>query len=670
MPQKTTYEALVQELAELKLALLEATLNNQKIIQSRDRVQFISDNAPAYMGYIGADDLCYKFVNRQFEIAFNRTREQIVGQHVKTLIGEENFVFAQPYIEQVRAGMAVSYENIFTIAAGKRWVKVNYTPDFDASGKVVGIVALSYDISEQKNAEEALIKTQAKLLESQQIARVGWWEFEVETQKIVWSDEVYEMYGLSHADDPLEYQRVLALIDRQHLERFRSQARQLLGSGSGEFEYAIQRPDGQLRWIWARGNRTSNAACTLTLLHGVTQDITERKRLEEEKRVLEAQLHQSQKMEALGTLAGGIAHEFNNILAIMQGYTELALRKLAPEDDAWNYLKTVHSSGQRAVNLVTQILTFSRMDTSHFEILDPILLIKDSLNLLKVTIPANIPIIVSLPEVGGKIKGDAAQLHQVLVNLVNNAFQAVEPTQGQIELIAQTLDAADSPLGGATEQPNQGAFQLTVRDNGVGISKAHLKQIFDPFFTTKGVGKGTGLGLAVVHAIVEKHQGAITVDSEVGRGTSMNLFFPLVEDATRQTLVKEAERDPHAGKGRILIVDDEPTIAQLYQKFLESLDYQVTSCHDARQALKLFDDDPQRFDLVLTDMAMPQMTGKQLATELLQRRAGLPIILSSGYSHTISEEEALAMGARAYLMKPVSLVTLSKVIAECLRKDS
>ncbi|MBF0238442.1 MAG: PAS domain S-box protein [SAR324 cluster bacterium] len=925
MDHDISYDELVNKITELQIILRDSVKNEKVLIKTKNQIQFIADNSPAYMAYVGADDLRYKFVNRQFEIAFNRSREQIVGQHIKTIIGESNFKFALKYIEIVRSGKAISYENTFNIAQGKRWVQVNYTPDFDQNRNVVGIVVLSYDVTEQKSTEEALLQIKARLLESQKFAKLGWWELDISSNQLSWSDELYEIFGISHDEDPLSYTRMMELIHSDYKMYHEQNMNLLLDLGNAEFEYPINRPDGMLKWIWTRGQLQHDETGKTSKMYGVIQDITERKQTEEalrageerlklvirgsndapwdwdlvtnelyyspqwwkqlgyepnelpvdaalwqrimnpeddahvnevfggalnngkesyevefrllhkdghyvpvlsrgfitrnkegipvrvtgtnmdlterkrseealrageeklrsvldsspfptalvdlqdvniyfwsrsalnlfghtapttsdwyqiaypdpdyrkevierwksllaearetqkplntgeyrisckdgstricelyatfitenlivtfnditerkqieaEKGKLESQLHQSQKLEALGTLAGGIAHEFNNILAIMQGYTELGLRKLPVDSDVRNIFNTVHKSGLRAVNLASQILTFSRMNTTRFEILDPVPLIKESINMLRVTIPANIEIKTNIPGNCGKIKGDATQIHQVLVNLVNNAFHAVEKNQGRIEVFAQTLKVSDLPIRCSLEQKNaiNNCFQLIVKDTGIGIPKQNLNQIFDPFFTTKGVGEGTGLGLAVVHGIVQKHEGCITVDSVEGIGTSVNVFFPLVEEARGRMDLSEKDKILIRGKGRILVADDEPMLVTFYQDILESLGYTVTTCNDGLKLLKVFSDNPNQFDLVFTDMAMPHMTGKQLSQELLRIRPDLPIIIASGYSNEISDDEAKALGIRAYLMKPVELKVLSKIIDDCMKE--
>jgi nitrogen-specific signal transduction histidine kinase/ActR/RegA family two-component response regulator len=379
--------------------------------------------------------------------------------------------------------------------------------------------------------------------------------------------------------------------------------------------------------------------------HGVFTDITERKRLE-------SQLRQTQKMEAMGTLAGGIAHDFNNILSSVIGYTEIALDDdLSPDAPARSSLENVLKAGCRAKDLVKQILAFSRQTQYEKKPISLNPIVKEVLKLMRASLPSNIEIRQDILAETFKVLGDPTQILQVLMNLCTNAGYAMRERGGILEVALATIEYNQAdPQRPAEMKPGTYA-KLSVMDTGPGMASAVVDQIFNPFFSTKPKGEGTGLGLAVVHGIVAEHGGAIKVDSQPGRGTTFRVYLPLLADS-KGTDVAADEALPR-GYERILVVDDEEVIAQLTQKTLDRLGYTVTAVSNSRKALDLFSDDPSNYDLVITDQTMPGMTGDQLALKILSLRADIPIILCTGFSHVIDEAQAKAMRIREFIMKPI-----------------
>lgn len=397
------------------------------------------------------------------------------------------------------------------------------------------------------------------------------------------------------------------------------------------------------------------------------EEMAERKKAEEERRQLEARLRQSQRLEAIGTLAGGIAHDFNNILSSMMGYIEVLLDNQEEESDEKLYLERVYRIGERAADLVQQILIFSR---SQEQELVPTLvtpLLSETLKLLRATIPANIEFRQNIPDECRPIMADATQINQVLMNLCVNASHAIGEQVGVIEVTLEEIETGhtqNNALG-----LNAGPYlKLSVKDTGCGMPAEIQEHIFDPFFTTKGPGQGTGLGLSVVHSIVKGHGGHMTFSSQPEQGTEFQIFFPIIEGLNVQHHTSPKEKAPR-GEGSILIVDDESDLADLYELALNKLGYQVTVCHDGEEALRIFTRQPDAFDLVFTDQAMPQITGEQLSRELLRLKPNLPIILATGYSENISEENADSLGIRRFLRKPVKILTLVQTIQHILKEQ-
>ena len=373
---------------------------------------------------------------------------------------------------------------------------------------------------------------------------------------------------------------------------------------------------------------------------------------------------QSQKIESIGTLAGGIAHEFNNILGIIIGNTELALEDVPERSLAAGNLQEVRTASLRAKDVVNRILSFARIAPA---VRKPVRVgdaVRESLKLLRAAIPATIDIRQHLICEEETILADLTEIHQVVMNLCTNAAHAVEDTSGAVEI---TLEPAylDRATARRYEGLNPGRHvRLTVADTGRGIASGVIDRIFDPYFTTKDIGQGLGMGLAIVHGIVKKNDGAIRIESAPGRGTTVEVLFPQIE-ARAVTGDQNAGVLP-TGTERILVVDDEASLLEMTSLMLKRLAYTVVGTTSSIEALKLFQAEPDRFDLVITDMAMPEMAGDMLARELLNLRPDIPIILCTGHSDRIDAERAANIGIAGYYMKPLEMATLAKEVRNVL----
>ncbi|MDD2463178.1 MAG: PAS domain-containing protein [Desulfobulbus sp.] len=395
-----------------------------------------------------------------------------------------------------------------------------------------------------------------------------------------------------------------------------------------------------------------------------SRDVTENIRAELETKRLQDTLVQVQKMEALGTLAGGIAHDFNNILSAILGYSQMARHACPNGLKLAQYLDRVLEAGERATQLVKQILMFSRKNPSDRIIMQPAIVIKETLNLLRPSLPSTITIIHHRDQRTDNIYANPTQVQQILMNLCVNAAHAMEETGGELEIsLLQSRLSRQELVLHPEIQP--GAFiQLIVRDSGVGIPTETIDKIFDPYFTTKGIGKGSGMGLSIVLGLVTSFGGFVTCESKVGNGTTFRVFFPAHQEQPTENefLVTSLPR----GKGKILYVDDEVMIAELGRTMLESLGYQPKAVTSSEEALRLFQSQPSFFDAVITDQTMPGMTGSVLAQRLLQIRPDLPIILCTGYSSIISEEKSKALGIKGFAMKPLILKDLALLLKKVL----
>jgi len=384
---------------------------------------------------------------------------------------------------------------------------------------------------------------------------------------------------------------------------------------------------------------------------------------EQEKAKLEKQVRHSQKMEAIGTLAGGVAHDFNNILYPILGYTEMALDEVSEGSPARENLNEIMTAAQRARKLVEQILTFSRLDHQGRIPLKIHRAVKEALNLLRATLPATIEVVQRIDENCGPVLADPTQIQQVVMNLCTNAFHAMQDHGGTLIVGLEEIQIASEDLPGSQEPVTY--VKLTVADTGYGMSKDVLERIFEPYFTTKKVGEGTGMGLAVVHGIIKGYDGDIQVYSEPGNGTTFNVYLPRI--------YKDAKTDGRTpvkiekGDERILLVDDEDQIARMLEQMLASLGYRVRAVSDPIEALEIFENTPQAFDLVITDMTMPKITGDLLARELMKIRPEIPVILCTGFSKLIDEDRAQKIGIRRLIMKPVIKSEIAGAIREALQ---
>ncbi len=379
---------------------------------------------------------------------------------------------------------------------------------------------------------------------------------------------------------------------------------------------------------------------------------------------LEARLRQSQKMEAVGTLAGGIAHDFNNILAAIMGFTELSQLMVRQESTVWQNLQQVLIASLRAKDLVQQILTFSRQNDHERSPIQLHATVQEVLRLLRASLPTTIAIDYQAREERDIVLADPTQLHQVLMNICTNAEYAMRETGGVLEVRLDTINM-DTPLLTDRSALSPGAYlRLSIRDTGCGMGPDVLERLFEPFYTTKPQGEGTGMGLAVVHGIMAEHHGAITVESAIGEGTTFTLYLPRLEEP--KPIHTKGDHAIEPGKARILFVDDEPVITQASYALLQHLGYEVTGNTRSHEALELFRSDPERFDLVITDQTMPEMTGEDLARALRRIRPEIPIILCTGFSHRINAEEAKALGIDAFCLKPIMAQNLAQSIQQVL----
>jgi PAS domain S-box-containing protein len=453
------------------------------------------------------------------------------------------------------------------------------------------------------------------------------------------------------------------IFERVHPEDLPEVVKTLQARG-GTVIYRYRHADSRWRWFESTGRifRTTDGQERGVV---ITRDVTAARAAEEIRRGLEEQLRQAQKMEAIGTLAGGIAHDFNNILTGILGNLELAGLELGPDHTAHSFLRDALRASNRARELVAQILLFSRRRDQQRVVSSLDQVVKEALRLLRASLPATIEFRTEIAAECRRVLCDATQIHQVIMNLGTNAAHAMRERGGVFTVTLATA-APDPVLAAAHPQLAAGrAVRLSVRDTGHGMDATTRERIFEPFFTTKPAGEGTGLGLAVVHGIMQSHDGAIAVESVPGQGTEFHLYFPAVE--TGETETDGAPGSPPLGRGqRVLLIDDEASIVQIGERMLAKLGYRPTGLTSSAEALALYEKNSGAFDAIITDLTMPEITGVELAQRVFAQNPQLPVILSTGSMGSLEIDRARSAGVKFFIEKPFTIHSLAAQLSAAL----
>jgi len=530
----------------------------------------------------------------------------------------------------------------------------------------LAIAALVHQLRRVELGERALRESEERYALAMEGANEGHFDRNLEDVHGYMSPRMKELLGLDPAVTAYTQDEALANVHAGDRARMDAAFRQHVDRRTEryEVEFRVRHADGEWRWILARARCLRDPDGRPYRHVGSAIDISERKRAEAEKDGLEMQLRKSQKMEAIGTLAGGIAHDFNNILGAILGYGELA-QKGVPGGVVRRYIDNVMHAAGRAKGLVEQILAFSRSGLGERGPVNVEAVIAETLDLLAASLPGRIQLTRKLDAGDAAVIGEATQLHQVVMNLCTNAVQAM-PGGGVLDVRLERVDVRErrSVFHGAVV-PGPYA-RLSVRDTGTGIEPAVLDRMFDPFFTTKGVGAGTGLGLSLVHGIVADVAGAIDVATAVDEGTTFSIWLPIV--GTTPPPPADVPNALPGGNGEtIMVVDDESPLVALAEEMLAQLGYEPVGFESPRTALDAFVDEPHRFDAVLTDEMMPELTGSALAIEIHRIRPDLPIVVMSGYVDSVVATRARAAGVTDVLRKPLQGREIAEALARALR---
>jgi len=546
-----------------------------------------------------------------------------------------------------------------------QWIRVSGQFDRGADGKPVRMSGVYLDITQRKAAEESLRDTQARLKSAMQAAGLATWIWDIANDAILWDDDAYELWGRPPGGvTRLSFQRVVEMTHPDDRAAMYAVGEKFQRTGvETPVEFRVVQPDNTVRWIMAIGQVQQDERGSPRRMVGVYMDITERKRAEEMRL-------NSQKMEALGTLAGGIAHDFNNILLAITGNASLAaadLQSTLPkEHSVQRNLNEIEKAAKRAAELVKRILTFSRQEETRREVVRLQPLIEDAVRLLRPTLRAAIRIRTALDADAAPVSSEPIQIQQVVMNLVTNAAHAIGEMSGVIEIELNNCELTEATPLAAGELSAGRYVCVTVRDSGGGIDAAVIERIFEPFFTTKQIGQGTGLGLAVVHGIVQAHGGAIGVESSADRGTTFRIYFPAATGEVKAMDPKPSTLSASRGE-HVLYVDDEEPLVFLITRVLERLGYSVTGYVDPEQALRELRAHPAQFQVVVTDLSMRGMNGFELTREVKAIRPDLPVLLTSGYLRGEDRDLAAQLGIRELILKPNTVEELGQAIDRTLK---
>jgi PAS domain S-box-containing protein len=633
----------------------ELTIANRKLSKSEERFRNIFEYVTTGMCLASVEGR-YLMVNRALCAMLGYSEDELLEKTYLDLTDPQDIPLSDKKLERLLAGEQPSevYEKRYLHKNGRSvWATVGYYLLHDSKGRPQHFIAHIQDITRRKLNELSLNRLNSAIEQSAEgiviINTEGIIEYVNSAFKNTFGYPAKEVLG-QHS------QNLDIVPDNSQLY---DEIREALGLGqiwTGQVEG--RKKNGTMIMIEGLispiiGNNGQNIGFAAAI-----RDITEKRRLEN-------RLKQAQKMEAIGTLAGGIAHDFNNILGGIIGCSEMAMLTIPPDSVARFDLEKVLEAGMRAKSLIKQILTFNRQSESEMLLIDLSVVLKEAVKLLSVSFPPGMEVRFDMPSGIGSVKADPVQMQQVLMNLCTNAMHAMGANGGllQVMLSETTIDVGETDS--QAELTPGHYLRLTVSDTGSGIPENIIESVFDPFFTTKKVGEGTVLGLSVVHGIVERHNGAITVESLVGAGTTFQVFIPQIKD----TVIMKTDADSAPlprGSERILLVDDEKLIFDVLPRMLKELGYDTVATSNGTDAYELFCNRPDDFDLVFTDQTMKDMTGIDLSRRITQKRPHIPIILCTGFRQPLSPEEAESIGIRAVLHKPVLRSTVATTIRRVL----
>ena len=596
---------------------------------------------------IGGKDTKILDVSPGAEKIFQYTRDEVIGKKVAIFHPPEiveDFPSMQKELSKNRNGY--SGETILVRKSGEHFPAFfTIYPKFDNNGIVDGTIGVSIDITDRKLEAERYKKTIESSID-------GFWIVDMNGNFLEVNEAYSNMIGYNRRE--LLKMSITDVEAMENQDETKRRIEKLVKKGSGKFESKHRHKKGHIINVEVSVTFTQDNG---GMFYVFLRDITERNQMEN-------RLRQAQKMESIGNLAGGIAHDFNNLLYPIIGFAEMLKEDLSNNSSEYDSAQEILNAGKRGSELVQQILTFSRQSEHKMIAVRLQNILKEVLKLSHSTIPSNIEFQENIQQNCGLVMADPTQIHQIAMNLITNAFHAIERKNGVIDITLKEVSIEENELPDS-ELPSGRYVRLSVSDNGTGMTQNTINSVFEPYFTTKEKGKGTGLGLALVYGIVKEHNGDVKVYSELGEGSTFNIYLPLMEKPLKMVTADQVV-ETETGTEKILLVDDEKSVAKLESKMLSRLGYFVTEKTKSAEALNVFKMNPEKFDLVISDMTMPEITGDQLAKEILSIKPNTPIIICTGFSERINKEQAEMIGVKGFLMKPFVKSDMAQMVRKVL----
>ena len=657
---------LYLRMLDSKKNLEKEVLNRTRTLQeSEQRFQAIFDNHYQFTGLVSPDAILISANRASLEL-IDCEEEDIAGLSFCDCPwwpkGSALHDDVKQAVHEAQAGKFVRLELSFKdFTDVHRVVDFSLKPVFNKNNNLLYIIPEGRDITILKQAQQETIREQLFTEAVIESLPGIFYVCNEKMQLIRWNKSFEHISGYS--PDELTFKSLFDFFLPEQKEFIFNRFKERINKKTASpIELATVTKDGSQPLFLFSSSMVEVGGTRYLIGTGI--DISDRKKMETE-------LRQAQKMEAIGTLAGGIAHDFNNILSAIIGYTELSQMEMQHEPRVSSFLAGIHQAAIRARDLIQQILTFSRKQDNSRLPLQIAPLLNEALRLIRSSIPTTINIETDIGARQAMVLADPTQIHRVFVNLCTNGYQAIGDNTGTLKISLQEITVdKQNPVAGADLTDGE-YIRIRVSDSGRGMDKETMQRIFEPYFTTKEAGKGTGLGLALVDSIIREHDGEITVDSSLDRGTIFSLYLPIITKKPEDTVEPQLQSPPAAVRGHYIVcVDDEPYLLSILEEFLREEQFRITTFTTGTEALEYIHSTDEPVDLVITDMTMPNMTGLELGRRILAEKPQLPVLLCTGYSRSINREKALAEGFSRYIEKPVILADLVSAIREVLAEKT